>query len=82
MKTYVNLWQCLAEFVLEREIFETKVVEKTKTHILSFFFHKDIAFFWGYVEMYGRDRQATDDNIKRRIRFACWITKTTDTRIM
>jgi hypothetical protein len=31
------------------------------------------------VEIYGRARQATDDNIIRRIRFACWITKATDT---
>jgi hypothetical protein len=27
----------------------------------------------------GRARQATDDNIIRRMRFACWITKATDT---
>jgi hypothetical protein len=26
-----------------------------------------------------RAEQATDDNIARRMRFACWITKTTDT---
>jgi hypothetical protein len=25
--------------------------------------------------------QATDDNIIRRMRFACWITKTTDTHL-
>jgi hypothetical protein len=31
------------------------------------------------VEKYGTDRQATDDNIIRRMRFACWITKATDT---
>jgi hypothetical protein len=31
------------------------------------------------VEKYGRARQATDDNIIRRMRFACWITKATDT---
>jgi hypothetical protein len=31
------------------------------------------------VEKYGRTRQATDDNIIRRMRFACWITKATDT---
>jgi hypothetical protein len=30
------------------------------------------------VEIYGTARQATDDNIIRRMRFACWITKTTD----
>jgi hypothetical protein len=32
------------------------------------------------MEKYGRDGQATDDNIIRRMRFACWITKATDTR--
>jgi hypothetical protein len=31
------------------------------------------------VEKYGTARQATDDNIIRRMRFACWITKATDT---
>ena len=30
------------------------------------------------MEKYGRARQATDDNIIRRMRFACWITKATD----
>jgi hypothetical protein len=28
---------------------------------------------------YGRAIRATDDNIIRRMRFACWITKATDT---
>jgi hypothetical protein len=31
------------------------------------------------VEKYGRARQDTDDNIIRRMRFACWISKATDT---
>jgi hypothetical protein len=31
------------------------------------------------MEKYGRARQGTDDNIKRRMRFARWITKATDT---
>jgi hypothetical protein len=31
------------------------------------------------VEKYGTARQATDNNIIRRKRFACWITKATDT---
>jgi hypothetical protein len=34
MKTYVHLWQYLAEFFLEWEMFQTKFVEKIKTHIL------------------------------------------------
>jgi hypothetical protein len=31
------------------------------------------------VEKYGTARQATEDNIIRRMCFACWITKATDT---
>jgi hypothetical protein len=31
------------------------------------------------VEKYGGARQATDENIIRRMRFACWVTKATDT---
>jgi hypothetical protein len=31
------------------------------------------------MRKYGRARQATDDNITRRMRFACWVTKATDT---
>jgi hypothetical protein len=31
------------------------------------------------VEKYCTARQATDENIIRRMRFACWITKATDT---
>jgi hypothetical protein len=36
-------------------------------------------FLWNDVEPYSRTRQATDDNITRRKRFACWINKATDT---
>jgi hypothetical protein len=32
------------------------------------------------VEKYGTAGQATDDNIIRRMRIACWITKDTDTQ--
>jgi hypothetical protein len=31
------------------------------------------------VEKHGTARQNTDDSIIRRMRFACWITKATDT---
>ena len=29
------------------------------------------------MKKYGTDRQATDDNIIRRMRFACWIARAT-----
>jgi len=33
----------------------------------------------GYkVGKYGRSREATDNNITRRMRFACWMSKATD----
>jgi hypothetical protein len=35
--------------------------------------------FMGYVKRYGTDGQIVDGNIIRRMRFACSITKTTDT---
>ena len=31
------------------------------------------------VEKFGIARQSTDDNIIRRMRYACWIIRTTDT---
>jgi len=31
------------------------------------------------MERNSRDRQATDANIIRRMDFACWVTKATDT---
>jgi len=34
---------------------------------------------WDNVEKYGTAGQATGDNIIRRMPFACWITKATDT---
>jgi hypothetical protein len=36
MKTCVRLWSFLAQFFLEWEMFETKVIEKFKTYILLY----------------------------------------------
>jgi len=44
MKTYVHLWQYLAEFFLEWKMFQTEFVEKIKTHILySITFSENLA---------------------------------------
>jgi hypothetical protein len=57
-----------------------KIVEKIKTHILcSINFSQKSCRLSDNVEKYGREGEATDDNIIRRMRFACWITKATDT---
>jgi hypothetical protein len=64
MKTYVPLWY-LAEFFLESEMFQTKVVEKIKTHILySVTCFRKSCRLWDNVEKYGTARQTTDDNIR------------------
>jgi hypothetical protein len=61
MKTFSHLWQYLAYF-LEWEMFQIKVVEKIKTHIL-----RTVPFFrislrlWDNVEKYGGTRGATND---------------------
>ena len=46
---------------------------------VTFFSHRKLYHLWDNVEKYGRDGQATDDSVIRRMRVACWITKTADT---
>ena len=48
MKTFSHLWQHLAEFFLEWEMFQIKFVEKIKTHILW-----TITFFLENHSVYG-----------------------------
>jgi hypothetical protein len=59
-------------------VFQTKVVEKIKTHILcSIIFSPKIVPFLDNVEKYGRTRHATYDNTvqNRKVQFACQIPK-------
>jgi hypothetical protein len=61
-------------------MFRTKVVEKIKTHILcSIFPPENRAVYEIMWKNCGTARQTTDDNIIRRMRITCCITKTTDT---
>jgi hypothetical protein len=58
-------------------MFQAKVVEEIKTHFLSSkFFGKSYRLYDNEVKLC-RAGQATDDNTMRRMRFACWIVKTT-----
>jgi hypothetical protein len=55
-------------------------LQKISTHVLisnNYFFQK-LCRLWDNAKKYGRARHATYDNIIRRMRFACWITKATD----
>ena len=56
-------------------MFQTKVVEKIKTHILySMTFWKSCRL-WDNVEKYGGAREATDYYMIEHMRFACRISK-------
>jgi hypothetical protein len=74
MKTNIH-----SQFFLEGEIFQTKVEEKIKTHILvSVTFEKNRAV---YQMMWKNNVEPDRPKMTRirRMRFACWITETTDT---
>jgi hypothetical protein len=61
-------------------MYQTKVVEGTKTHVLcSRFIFRNSGRLWNDVKKYGRGRQISGGNIKQRMRFACRFTKTADT---
>jgi hypothetical protein len=63
-----------------KKTFQTEVVEKFKTHfIFKNFFLRISCRLWDNVEKYCRGGQATADSIIRRMRFASWITKATNT---
>jgi hypothetical protein len=62
-----------------RNVSEKSCRENQDTYYMFNNFFSKIVPFMNYVEKYGTARQATDDNIIRRMRFACWIPKITDT---
>ena len=70
MKTNVHLWSYLSEFFLELEMFQTKFVEKIKTHILyTVTFFENHAFY-----------EITWKNILQPgTLIACWTRKATNT---
>jgi hypothetical protein len=76
MKSCVHMWQCLAEF-LEWEMFQTKFVEKIKTHLIYVnFFFENRAVYEIIWKKYCTAGQATDDNIINCMRFTCWVNAT------
>ena len=58
MKTFSHLWQYLAYFFLEWEMFQIKLVDKIKAHILySVTFSWKSCRLWDNVEKYGGARE-------------------------
>jgi hypothetical protein len=58
-----------------RNILDESCRENENTETVS----RNSCRLWDNVEKRGTARQAADDNIILRMRFACWITKATDT---
>ena len=64
MQTDIHFWSYLAQFFLEWEMFQTKVVQKIKTHILySVTFFLKPCRLWDNLEKYCRAVQATYGNM-------------------
>ena len=62
MKTVVYS-RDLPESFLERDMFQTEVVEKIKTHHLIF--SENLCRLYENVEIFSEAREATDDNTRR-----------------
>jgi len=75
MKTYLQLWENLAEF-LEGEMFSARIRTPILRLITS---ERESCRLWDNVKKYDKARDATDDSILRRMLFACWIIKATNT---
>jgi len=76
-----DLCTCLimSFWIALRIIFQTKLVKKIKTHFIYRNLLSENRVIYEAVEMYGRAKQATDDNIIRRMCIACCINKATGT---
>jgi hypothetical protein len=64
-----------------RDVTDKSCRENQNTFLCSITFSRKSCRLWDNVEKYGTARQATDDNIIRRMRFECWITKVTDIQL-
>ena len=75
MKTFLYFWRYLDKYLLKWEMFEIKVVDKIKTHILRRYFFPKSYRLWDNVKKCGVDRGATNDVTIWRKRVVCWISK-------
>ena len=79
MNTYVPLWNCLFQFFLELVSDKSSTGNQKRTFYVQQCLSQNGAVCDLMWKKCGRARHATDDNITRCMRFACWITEATDT---
>ena len=75
MKTFSLLWQCLAEFSLEWEMFQIKVLVKIKTHTLCFITFQENRAVYDIMWKNVVEPERPQMTIRRPV--ACWIIKAT-----
>ena len=64
---------------MKRNVPEEFVKKKNQSHILlSAIFPRKSYRLYCHEKNYGRDRQARDGSVTRRMHFACWITEAKD----
>ena len=75
LKTDAHLWQHLAEFFLEWKLLQIKILQNVKTYILY-----PINLFRNVSDkVENMTEQDIPQIITQYMRFACWITKPSDT---
>jgi hypothetical protein len=73
MKTSIHFYRIFSRFLMECEMFQTYVVEKSKlTFYVQYFLNRAVCEIMWKTR---RGGQATDDNVLRRICIACRIPK-------
>ena len=78
-RQYIFTITSLAQFFYNGKHFRPKLQIKSKPTLYFQYFFRKLCRLLDNVEKHGTARQATDDTIIRRMDFACWITKPTDT---
>jgi hypothetical protein len=76
VKTFSHLWQHLAKFFLEWEIFETKVCRENQNTFFMFNnFFRELHWVWDNVKKYGGASGATNDITMWQVHTSCLLDK-------
>ena len=77
METSAHLCEYLAELFLDWKMFQNRTENQSTHFIVGNIFFRKPCRLWDDVESYCRGGQATDDDVTRRMRVACWIAEAT-----
>ena len=75
----LRTFMIISRIILRMRNVSDRCIENQNTHFSSVTIFWKLCHLWGNVDRHGRARQATEYNKIQRMRFACWITRATDT---